>query len=110
MAKIAGATFKGKTGSYSFEVYPADTTFNSVGAVYIFTKRVVGADGKGTHTLLYIGQTESLKDRIPNHEKWPCAVRNEVNCICVHRDDDEDSCLAKETDLRAANDTLCNDQ
>jgi hypothetical protein len=110
MAKIADATFKGKTGSYSFEVYSADTSFNAVGAVYIFTKRTVDAEGKGSHTLLYIGQTDSLKDRIPNHEKWPCVKRNGVNCICVHRDDDENSRLAKETDLRAANNTPCNDQ
>jgi hypothetical protein len=34
MAKIADATFKGETSSYSFEVYPADTTFNAVAAVY----------------------------------------------------------------------------
>ncbi len=110
MAKIADATFKGKTGSYSFEVYPVDTSFKAVGAVYIFTKRVVNPDGKGTHTLLYIGQTESLKDRIPDHEKWPCAKKNGVNCICVHRDDNEESRLAKETDLRAEHSTPCNDQ
>ena len=110
MAKIADATFKGESGSYDFEVYPADTSFNAVGAVYIFTKRTVGADGKGSHTLLYIGQTDSLKDRIPDHEKWPCAQRNGVNCVCAHRDDDEDSRLTKEADLLAAIDTPCNDQ
>lgn len=110
MAKIADATFKGKAGEYSFEVYPADQRFNAVGAVYIFTKRVVGADGKGTHTLLYIGETEDLSSRIPNHEKWPCVTRNGVNCICVHVDSNSRSRLAKETDLRAATNTPCNDQ
>lgn len=110
MTKIADATFNGKTGSYSFEVYPSDTSFNDVGAVYIFTKRTVGADSKGSHEFLYIGQTDSLKDRVPNHEKWPCVNRKGVNCICVHRDDNENSRLNKETDLRAANSTPCNDQ
>jgi hypothetical protein len=52
MAKLAAATFTGKTGSYNFEVYPADTSFNAVGAVYILTKREVGPDGKGRHTFL----------------------------------------------------------
>ena len=70
MVKIADAKFNGKSRSYSFEVYPPDTSFNSVGAVYIFTKREEGADGTGKHTLLYIGETDSLKDRIPSHEKW----------------------------------------
>lgn len=110
MAKITDAAFKGKMGSYSFEVYSTDTSFNAVGAVYIFTKRTVDAAGKGSHTLLYIGQTDSLKDRIPNHEKLPCIQRNGANCICVHRDDDEDSRLVKETNLRAVFNTPCNDQ
>ncbi|MFY9227526.1 MAG: hypothetical protein WAQ98_32945 [Blastocatellia bacterium] len=110
MAKIADITFKGKSGSYSFEVYPKNTSFNDVGAVYIFTKRKVSSDKKATHTLLYIGQTDSLKKRIPNHEKWPCVEENGVNCICVHRDDNEKSRLNKETDLRVSNQTPCNEQ
>lgn len=110
MAKITNATFKGEKGSYIFEVYSLDTSFNAIGAVYIFTKRTVNADGKGTHVLIYIGETDSLKQRIPNHEKWSCVKKNGANCICVHRDDDEDSRLTKETDLRAGNSTPCNDQ
>jgi len=110
MPKIADATFKGQKGEYTFEVYPTETTFNDVGAVYVFSKRVVNASGKGTHTLLYVGQTDSLADRIPNHEKWSCAVRNGVNCICVHRDDNEQSRRAKEADLLAINNPPCNDR
>lgn len=106
MGKISDATFNG----YDFEVYPSGTIFKSVGAVYIFTKRVVDSKGKGTHTLLYIGQTESLQDRIPNHDKWSCANRNGVNCICVHRDNNEYSRLDKETNLRRLNNTPCNNQ
>ena len=75
MSKIADATFHGNTGTYNFGVYTTDTVFIDVGAVYIFSKRVVGADGKGTHTFLYIGETHSLEDRIPYHEKWPCVQR-----------------------------------
>ena len=108
MPKIADATFKGRTGSYSFEVYSIETTFNAVGAVYIFTKRTVDPSGKGTHTFIYIGQTDSLADRIPSHEKWPCIKRNGSNCICVHRDDSEKSRLEKEADLIAGNETPCN--
>lgn len=110
MTKIADATFKGAKGEYRFEVYPATQSFNAVGAVYIFTKRTVGADGKGSHTLLYIGETGDLSGRIPTHEKWTCAKRNGANCICVHRDDGELSRLLKEADLRAANATPCNEQ
>jgi hypothetical protein len=108
MAKIVDATFKGENASYDFEVYSIDTTFNAVGAVYIFTKRTVDPSGKGTHTFIYIGQTDSLADRIPQHEKWPCIKRNNSNCICTHRDDSEQSRLKKEADLIAGHDTPCN--
>jgi hypothetical protein len=110
MSKIAEARFSGKYGGYDFEVYSLDTTFNPVGAVYIFSKRTADPSGKGTHDFIYIGQTDSLASRIPSHEKWPCINRNGANCICVHRDDNEQSRLDKETDLRAQNRTPCNDQ
>ena len=108
MSKIADATFHGKTGTYSFGVYTPDTVFIDVGAVYIFSKRVVGTDGRGTHTFLYIGETHSLADRIPYHEKWPCVQRNGGNCICVHQDDNASSRKAKEKDLLDAHYTPCN--
>ena len=110
MGKIADATFKGKFGTYAFEVYTTDTIFNSVGAVYIFSKRIVGLDGKGTHTFLYIGQTNSLRERISNHERLPCVRRHGVNCICVHRDGDANSRQHKEIDLLSVNKTPCNAQ
>ena len=108
MGKIADATFKGGTDTYNFGVYTTDTVFIEVGAVYIFSKRVVGSDGRGTHTFLYIGQTHSLEDRIPYHEKWPCAQKNGANCICVHQDDDASSRISKEDDLLAVNNPPCN--
>ena len=108
MSKIADATFRGQTGTYNFGVYSTDTLFIDVGAVYIFSKRIVGSDGTGTHTFLYIGQTNSLEERIPYHEKWPCVQRNGVNCICVHQDDDLHSRITKEIDLLAVNNPPCN--
>jgi hypothetical protein len=110
MSKISDATFKGASGtSYSFEVWATDVTFKEVGAVYVFSKRVTDSAGKGTHTLLYIGQTDNLATRIPNHEKWPCVKRNSVNCICTHLDNSEKSRLDKEADLIKGNTTPCND-
>ena len=111
MGKITDATFKGKFGTYAFEVHTRDTVFNSVGAVYIFSKRTIGSDGTYRHTFLYIGQTHSLKERIPKHEKLPCVRHYDVNyCICVHRDNDASSRLYKEIDLLSVNKTPCNIQ
>jgi len=109
MDKIADAEFIGAPGiKYSFGVYSLDAKFENFGAVYVFTKRTVKG-GEVTHSLLYIGQTKELYDRITSHEKWPCVQRRDVNCICVHADDDEDSRLKKERDLLYNYDPPCND-
>lgn len=42
------------------------------------------------------------------HEKWKCLELNGVNCVCVHRDEDESSRLQKKEDLLKANKTPCN--
>jgi GIY-YIG catalytic domain len=110
MGKIATAIFKGKSGeNYSFNVYASEgTTFKKdIGGVYIFTKRTV-RDGKGSHSLLYIGETNSFGTRIPSHEKWSCVNKKNVNCICILRQDDEEERKAIETDLIQANSPPCN--
>jgi hypothetical protein len=110
MAKIADATFKGKTESYKFEVYDSKASFNDVPGVYVFTKRTLDSQGKGTHTLLYIGQTDKLGTRIGSHEKWDCVKKVGVNCICFLGEADKDKRFTIETDLRNAFNTPCNDQ
>ena len=55
MAKIADARFNGKRGSYSFEVYPADTSFNAVGVVYQEVK------GDVVKTIKYLGGQRGAK-------------------------------------------------
>lgn len=108
MTKISDATFVGASGTkYTFSVYTTDTEFSNIGAVYVFTKRTVSND-KGSHTLLYIGETGELGNRISNHEKWPCVNRNGCNAICVHAEDGDAKRLEIEGDLLEANDTPCN--
>ena len=79
MAQIETVTFTGSSGkTYEFTAYTADTNFKAIGAVYIFTK-----EENRVYKLLYVGQTDNLGRRIPNHEKWPCARRYGVDSICV---------------------------
>lgn len=88
---------------YTFDIYANDTNFKDVGAVYIFMQL--------PRNLLYIGQTESLEQRIPNHEKWSCVTNHGVTGIAVHQDENANSRLVKETEIRNAYpDTPCNDQ
>ncbi len=110
MAKIEDVTFQAPGASYSFEAYPLGELFNAVGTVYIFTKRTANMGGGARYTPLYIGQTDSLADRIPNHEKVPCVSHLGCDTICVQGDGGEQSRLRKETALRAAYQVPCNDQ
>ena len=109
MAKLADATFSAGGSSYSFTAYSADTSFNDVSAVYIFTKRTM-TDGKGTHSFLYIGETGELGTRIASHEKWHCVNNYDCNCICVHTVDEEQARRDIETSFRNEHATPCNDQ
>ena len=113
VAKTTEVTFQGRVGTYNFEAYPLDTSFNDIGAVYIFAKYIPNQDGTGTYTPLYIGQTISLRNRILGHRhhgKWNCVENYGVNCICVHRDADSQSRMEKETDLLAVSKPPCNER
>lgn len=109
MSSIANLSLTGESGNkYQFSVYPFDTNFKSVGAVYAITRRTVKADGNGDHAVIYIGETEDLGDRFDNHHKAGCFDRHNANCICIHRDDGARSRLAKEADLIKAESPACN--
>src|SRR6266478_7548754 len=99
MIKLADLTVEGESGTkYEFEVYPRETVFNHVGAVYLLTKRTKKSDATGTHEFLYVGETADLGTRFDNHHKQDCFDRRGANCICEHRDAGEKSRLAKESD------------
>ena len=57
--------------SYQFSVYSANTTWNDVAGIYIFT----GINAAGRWKAHYIGQAKSFKNRLPSHESWSAAVR-----------------------------------
>ena len=106
---IATLSVKGASGTeYQFEVYPKGTNVPAVPGVYLVTKRVAKASGGGSHTYIYIGQAGNVPVRLEDHHKAACFARHSANCICVHRDRDERSRLAKEADLIAAHDPPCN--
>ena len=87
MPKIEDFTFYGNTGkAYPFKVYSVGTNFNPVAGVYMFTKRSINRQGVVVHTIRYIGETHSFKDRPlnSNHPKWESARRMGLDHICVH--------------------------
>ncbi len=93
MPKVEDLTLSDNTGEkYTFEVYRKETEeFKSVAGVYMFTRRSANQHG-AWHTILYIGQTESFKNRPLNynHEKWFSAKGMGFTHICVLQIDDRD--------------------
>lgn len=110
MSTVPTVTFTGVSGKkYDFKVYPKNTKFPNIGAIYILSKRTV-VNGQGSHELLYIGETEELGSRLSNHEKWPCVNRLGCNVVCVKTQNDRRFRLAIEADIRKKYDPPCNDQ
>ena len=88
---------RGASGTdYIYERYPVGSQWNDMAANYICAQAGANIYAK------YVGQTSSLRDRIPNHEKWPCCNRHGVNEIHVNRDaTTEQGRRAQEKDLIA---------
>jgi len=69
---------------------------NAVAGNYAFVKRLPN----GKYVPLYFGEAESLKDRIPNHERWADAVRAGATDVMAHSTPSGDKArLAEERDL-----------
>ena len=108
MAKISSVMIKGKSGEeYAFDVWALDQAFNPVAAVYAITRRYQNDDSY-SHEIIYVGQTDDLSTRFDDHHKAECFKRKNANCICTHRDNDEDSRLSKEDDLIKLHKPTCN--
>ena len=90
MPKIADLTISDNgRNKYIFQVYPKASNFDDDAGVYMFTERSVSHHGGGTHEILYIGETQSFRDRPLGwgHHKWEAANRLGVTHICVLRID-----------------------
>ena len=80
---------------HEFTIYTNDTDWNAVAGLYIFA----GENSKGQWFPLYIGQTESLAERLPNHEDWPEAEILAATHIHARVEADESRRLALEAQL-----------
>jgi len=104
MPKLANWPLVGKSGkSYAFEVYELGTVFKRLGGVYVVSKREVDSTGKGSHEVIYIGQSGDLSVRFDSHQKAHCFTNNKANCISIHLESSEEARLEIEADLLGAN-------
>ncbi|MCF7734222.1 MAG: hypothetical protein K9M98_02740 [Cephaloticoccus sp.] len=107
MSKIADIEIAGKSGTkYKFGVYPYDTEWKEIGAVYVVSRR----DNGGNHTFIYVGRTDNLKERHGNHHQADCFKRHNRNCLCVLVEQSQARRIAIEADLLASRIWPCNEQ
>ena len=97
----------GKSGNrYTYTVFGLDVRWNPVPANYAFVKQ----ESTGKWTVLYIGQTENLQNRLtPSHGKLSCAHRNGLTHYLAHTNTSgEASRLSEEQDLIDSYSPICN--
>ena len=96
----------GKSGTkYHYTIYEIGGDWNDIPGNYIFAKET----SLRNWTPLYIGETESFKDRLPNHNELPCIQRNGGTHIHARTNRSNDARLKEEADLLANYTTPCND-
>jgi len=92
---------------YKYWIHPINASFKDSPGNYIFAKET----SPDRWTPIYIGETDSLKDRLSNHEKMPCVKRYGGTHIHAHISTaDEKVRRAEESDLLAKWDPPCNKQ
>ena len=111
MTKFGNVTFTGASNTkYEFTAHSRDTDFNAIGAVYFMTKRSQKPDGRYSHKRIYVGQTGDLSDRPLNHHRKECFDSEGANCVCSYPENNIDTRLEIETDLREKYDSPCNQE
>jgi predicted GIY-YIG superfamily endonuclease len=107
MAEAQTIMWPGKSGKeYQYWIHPINTEFKDSPGNYIFAKET-----KPGHWLpVYIGQTNSLKTRLADHEKEACAKRNGATHIHAHTSGGEAERLSEEKDLITHWKPPCNEQ
>ncbi|MCG9126314.1 hypothetical protein JT359_01815, partial [Candidatus Poribacteria bacterium] len=92
---------------YPFEIHRLGGEFPLVGAVYIFTKKII-SKGKTVYDPLYIGQTDSLQGKFCEQRNFNCVKKYGSEYICINRVLDEIHRRQIVTDHRIALNAICN--
>lgn len=110
MAKHGTIKFTGNSKTeYNFTVYSYDTLFNALGAVYIVTNRQKKVKGGGhMYSIIYIGETGDLAERLNDPNKASCLSKYKKNAICIYGEDNEQKRLDIESDLLGNYSPPCN--
>lgn len=89
-------TYEGYTFNGPFSV---NTNFNAVAGIYLITTL--------QGIIVDVGETENLKERIPNHERRNCWTRNSGVNLYFHYESNQQQRLAKEKLFRTKSNPAC---
>jgi hypothetical protein len=103
----SNVVWKGQSSRrYEYSVHELNTDWADKPGNYIYAKIVNGA-----WRAVYIGQTNSFKNRLPNHNELPCINRNGATHVHAHVNMGGEAVRkAEEADLIAGHKPPCNDQ
>ncbi|WP_432799981.1 GIY-YIG nuclease family protein [Poriferisphaera sp. WC338] len=109
MPQPSTITFTGKSQeSHECQVHPLNRDWpDGIPAVY-FIIRLTNSGDSFKQTLLYIGETQDLKQRFLNHHKDECYNKNNANMICILEVNNEEKRFEIEQDMIAAYQPPCN--
>lgn len=98
--------WSGSSGKkYKYWIYLISTSFKDSPGNYIFAKEISPGDWKP----IYIGETDSLLNRLSEHEKMRCVKLHRGKFVHVHiAPSDNETRRAEESDLLAKWDPPCN--
>ena len=92
-----------------FKAFSVNDEFVDQGGVYVFCKKIKTAN-KAKFLPLYVGQTQSLANRLTNsHHKWEEAINLGMSHILIEYEEDKDQRLKKEAFLWGFYDPCLND-
>jgi len=89
-------TYEGYVFNGPFSI---NTDFNTVAGIYLITT--------SQGTIVDVGETENLKERVPNHERRNCWSRNNAVNLYFHHETSQQQRLVKEKFLRTKSNPAC---
>lgn len=107
---VTSAVFRGKKSAYDFKVYEIGENLGSIPAVFVISKRTTDRNKRGHHSLVCIGETESVANELKIHRKSKCLKQNEANVISILPIENERERRQIAEDLKAAHSFVCNQQ
>jgi len=108
MSESKTIIWEGESGNeYKYWIASKDSNFKDEPGNYIFAKQTK----PNTWVAVYIGQTDSLKDRLANHDEDSCIKKNGATHIHTHTSSNNEKVRkSEEEDLIKKWKPACNEQ